>query len=95
MLPGCLVWKAWDRSFELTYAVTFGAELAIALTVRNPSDMEYSFEEALHTYFTSVKRHQTSHNRGSRRRPARRAGAPHTGSDLALQVGPRHRHQGN
>jgi glucose-6-phosphate 1-epimerase len=41
----------WPHPFELTYAVTFGAELAIDLTVRNTGEEAYSFEEALHTYF--------------------------------------------
>lgn len=82
-LPGV---EAWDRSFELTYAVTFGAELAIALTVRNPSDMEYSFEEALHTYF-AVKDIRQVTIEGLDAAPLLER-APHTGSDLALQVGP-------
>ncbi|MFD1506828.1 D-hexose-6-phosphate mutarotase [Georgenia yuyongxinii] len=47
-LPGV---EAWAHGFELTYVVTFGPELTLALSVRNTSGEEYSFEEALHTYF--------------------------------------------
>ncbi len=47
-VPGSDVWRF---PFELTYAVTFGAELTLALTVRNTGDEECSFEEALHSYF--------------------------------------------
>jgi glucose-6-phosphate 1-epimerase len=43
--------QAWQYAFELTYAVTFGAELAIDMTVRNTGEEAYSFEEALHAYF--------------------------------------------
>ena len=41
----------WPHPFELTYSMTFGAELAIDLAVRNTGEEAYSFEEALHTYF--------------------------------------------
>jgi glucose-6-phosphate 1-epimerase len=41
----------WPHPFELTYTVTFGADLAIDLAVRNSGEKAYSFEEALHTYF--------------------------------------------
>lgn len=37
--------------FVLTYHVTFGRELRLALTVRNAAARERGFEEALHTYF--------------------------------------------
>jgi glucose-6-phosphate 1-epimerase len=37
--------------FALTYRVTFGAELHLALTVRNTSKAAVVFEEALHSYF--------------------------------------------
>lgn len=37
--------------FALAYSVTFGAELNLALAVRNTSDKPASFEEALHSYF--------------------------------------------
>lgn len=43
--------QSWRHPFELTYRVTFGADLAIELTVRNPGEEVYSFEEALHSYF--------------------------------------------
>ena len=41
----------WEHQFELTYVVTFGTELTVALTVRNTGGAEFSFEEALHAYF--------------------------------------------
>jgi glucose-6-phosphate 1-epimerase len=40
----------WQHPFELTYRVSFGVELAVALTVRNTGTEEFVFEEALHTY---------------------------------------------
>jgi glucose-6-phosphate 1-epimerase len=46
-LPGA---HAWGHPFELTYVVTFGAELTVALTVRNTGAEEWSYEEALHAY---------------------------------------------
>lgn len=46
-LPGA---DRWTKPFELTYSVTFGPELMLALSVRNTGSEEYSFEEALHTY---------------------------------------------
>lgn len=47
-LPGSGVWRF---PFELTYAVTFGPELALSLAARNTGAEDYSFEEALHSYF--------------------------------------------
>ncbi len=41
---------AWPHPFTATYAVTFGRELTVALTVENTGDSEISYEEALHTY---------------------------------------------
>ena len=46
-LPGAV---KWQHPFELTYQVSFGVELAVALTVRNTGTEEFVFEEALHTY---------------------------------------------
>lgn len=40
----------WPFRFTAGYTVTFGAELTLALTVRNAGDEAFSFEEALHTY---------------------------------------------
>lgn len=40
----------WPARFEARYAVTVGAGLTLALTVRNLGDDAVSFEEALHTY---------------------------------------------
>jgi len=39
------------EGFALTYRVSFGAELYLALTVRNASSATVAFEEALHSYF--------------------------------------------
>ncbi len=41
---------AWRHPFTARYAVTFGRELTLALTVENTGDEEVSYEEALHTY---------------------------------------------
>ena len=40
----------WPFAFDARYTVTFGAELTLALTVRNTGVETFSFEEALHTY---------------------------------------------
>jgi glucose-6-phosphate 1-epimerase len=82
-LPGV---EDGENPFELSYTVRFGAELALALTVRNPGDTEYSFEEALHTYF-AVKDIRRVTIDGLDGAPLLDR-APHTGTDLALQVGP-------
>jgi len=39
------------ESVRLTYRVVVGESLELELTVRNKSDAEFRFEEALHTYF--------------------------------------------
>lgn len=39
------------EGFALAYRVAFGDELRLSLTVRNTSDTEVAFEEALHSYF--------------------------------------------
>lgn len=46
-LPGV---AHWPYPFELTYVVTLGAELTLALTVRNTGSEEFSYEEAMHSY---------------------------------------------
>jgi len=40
----------FDHPYRMTYTVSFGRELVVALTVRNTGDQPFSFEEALHTY---------------------------------------------
>ena len=82
-LPGV---QAWQRPFELTYTVTFGADLAIALAVRNSGDEEYSFEEALHSYF-AVRDIRRVTIEGLDGAPLLER-APHTGNEVALQIGP-------
>lgn len=47
----------WSR---LTFRVLAGATLEMELTVRNESDTEQRFEEALHTYFAIGDIHQVS-----------------------------------
>jgi glucose-6-phosphate 1-epimerase len=42
--------QAWSHPFEVTYTATFGADLRLALQVRNTGTEEYAVEEALHTY---------------------------------------------
>lgn len=46
-LPGA---DGWPHPFELTYTVTMGEELTLAVGVRNTGEDSISFEEALHTY---------------------------------------------
>lgn len=43
--------QTWPQRFELTYAVTIGPALEMALTVRNEDAKPIRFEEALHSYF--------------------------------------------
>jgi glucose-6-phosphate 1-epimerase len=43
---------AWPHAFEAIYRVTVGSSLELALEVGNRGDVAFSFEEALHTYFT-------------------------------------------
>jgi len=42
---------AAPHDFALTYAMRLGDTLSLALTVANPGDGPFTFEEALHTYF--------------------------------------------
>ena len=42
----------WPHAFELRYVVTVGRKLNLALTVRNSGSQPFTFEEALHTYFS-------------------------------------------
>jgi glucose-6-phosphate 1-epimerase len=43
--------STWNHPFEMTYVVTIATELSVTLTVRNTGAADFSFEEALHTYF--------------------------------------------
>jgi glucose-6-phosphate 1-epimerase len=43
---------AWAHAFEVVYRVTVGSSLELSLEVGNTGDVAFSFEEALHTYFT-------------------------------------------
>lgn len=43
--------ERFDGEFKATYIVTFGAELKLELTVQNTGHSEFTFEEALHTYY--------------------------------------------
>jgi len=44
--------KVWPHSFQLQYTVRVGRELSLTLAVKNMSSQAFSFEEALHTYFS-------------------------------------------
>jgi glucose-6-phosphate 1-epimerase len=44
--------RLWPQAFRLVQRVTIGATLTMALDVENRSDTAFTFEEALHTYFT-------------------------------------------
>jgi glucose-6-phosphate 1-epimerase len=41
----------WDHDFNLRFIVTLGSQLTTELEVRNTSPAEFTYEEALHTYF--------------------------------------------
>jgi glucose-6-phosphate 1-epimerase len=82
-LPGA---AAWGQEFELTYVVTFGAELTIVLTVRNTGPTDFSFEEALHTYFAVEDIRQVSVDGLAGTRYLDKAAG--TGADFAVQEGP-------
>ena len=41
------------HSFEAIYRITFGADLTLALDLRNTGDETFSFEEVLHTYLAA------------------------------------------
>jgi glucose-6-phosphate 1-epimerase len=43
--------RQWDHAFEAILDVTVGAELSIALIMRNPGTTPYTVTAALHTYF--------------------------------------------
>jgi D-hexose-6-phosphate mutarotase len=42
----------WPHEFTLRHRITIGAQLHLALEVENSGDAPFTFEEALHTYFT-------------------------------------------
>lgn len=44
--------EIWNHSFVLSYRILVGDALTMGLTVKNTSAAAFSFEEALHTYFT-------------------------------------------
>ena len=43
--------RQWDHAFEAIVEVTVGAELELALIMRNPGTAPYTITAALHTYF--------------------------------------------
>jgi glucose-6-phosphate 1-epimerase len=43
--------SVWPYRFQATYVVTMGEKLDLALEVQNRAEVEFEFEEALHTYF--------------------------------------------
>ncbi|TDE90351.1 D-hexose-6-phosphate mutarotase [Occultella glacieicola] len=42
----------WPHRFEATYQVLFGEDLRLSLQVRNTGTEAFTFEQALHSYFT-------------------------------------------
>ena len=42
---------AWPHAFAATYRITVGTSLSLSLEVANAGSGEFTFEEALHTYF--------------------------------------------
>jgi D-hexose-6-phosphate mutarotase len=50
-LQGARVSEAWPFRFRAEYEVAVGSTLTTSLEVENRDDVEFSFEEALHTYF--------------------------------------------
>ena len=83
----------WAQEFELTYAVTFGAELTVVLTVRNTGTTDFSYEEALHTYF-AVDDITQVHVDGPRRCPLPRQDS-HGPRERSSAGGPRDLQQRN
>ncbi len=51
LLPPALS-RWWPSPFELTYLVTVGPSLDLALTAKNTGDAPFTFDEALHTYLS-------------------------------------------
>ena len=43
--------RLWDFAFEAILEVTVGAELTVALIMRNPGSVPYTVTAAMHTYF--------------------------------------------
>ena len=50
-LEGARVSELWPFRFRATYEIAVGPALTMSLEVENRDDTEFSFEEALHTYF--------------------------------------------
>ena len=48
----------WPHDFSATLAIGVGAQLTLALTVRNTGSQPFTFEQALHTYFRVGDAHQ-------------------------------------
>ena len=51
-LEGDRMSEPWPFRFQATYEVAVGTTLSMSLEVENRDDKEFTFEEALHTYFT-------------------------------------------
>ena len=50
-LEGARLSEAWPFRFRAEYEVAVGSTLTMSLAVENRDDTEFTFEEALHTYF--------------------------------------------
>lgn len=52
--------KLWPVDFELGHRITVGKQLTMSLEMRNTSNDDLTFEEALHTYFVVGDIHRTT-----------------------------------
>jgi len=52
LLPSDVTRRLWPQEFELSFRVSIGKQLEMALRVRNPGSAAFNFEEAMHTYFS-------------------------------------------
>jgi glucose-6-phosphate 1-epimerase len=52
--------KMWDFAFRAELTVTLGDTLQMAMTITNTDEREFSFEQALHTYFAAGDIHEAS-----------------------------------
>lgn len=43
--------SVWPHSFAAEYEITVGASLRLSLTIENTGDHDFSFEQALHSYY--------------------------------------------
>lgn len=51
LVPSDVTRRLWPHEFELSFQVSVGKALEMALRLRNPGAAAFKFEEAMHTYF--------------------------------------------